>query len=184
MKTQKHLTLWVTAMLIAITSLSYAQGKSNDNAKGKEKKEMHVNAQKEKAIEKARAHKEKMQDKKVQIKENQNASVNAIKDNEGKGHAYGKNKGNLSGRDFGQQRAAEAKSKVKIKKEEVSLENKRLDDLKKKLEQYKSANTKISPEKATQISKAEAAINKAEEKLSSFKDLVILKEKQLDELLK
>jgi colicin import membrane protein len=33
------------------------------------------------------------------------------KDNQGKGHAYGKDKDTLSGREFGQQRAAEARSK-------------------------------------------------------------------------
>ena len=49
-----------------------------------------------------------------------------IKEDKSKGNAYGKNKGNLSGKEFGQQRAAEARNKIKDSKRRLNEDEERV----------------------------------------------------------
>ncbi|BDS12410.1 hypothetical protein [Aureispira anguillae] len=73
-----------------------------------------VHKGKDAALDKIKKGKEK------EHKENGNHSEKKDKVAEkGKGHAYGKNKGDLSGKEFGQARAAEAKLKNETKKKEA-----------------------------------------------------------------
>ncbi len=98
---KKIVILVFIACFIDGTSL-YAQhgqgnGKGNGQGKNKEHKEQ---VDKVKDIDK-----DKGKDK---VNESKPESENG---NQGKGHAYGKNKDTLQGREFGQHRAAEARSK-------------------------------------------------------------------------
>ncbi len=98
------------------------------------------------------------------------------KENQGKGHAYGKNKDSLQGRDFGQNRAAEAKSKheaITNSESRIDQTSKTNDDTRSKIKQAKE---KLElKKKQKQITDAEYTKKK--------KDLDDL-EKQLNDLEK
>ena len=64
-------------------------------------------------------------------------------DKQNNGNAYGKNKGDMSGKEFGQNRAAEAKSKEKVKDE--AEEN--LSEAEEKVKEGKE-KVKVAKEKA------------------------------------
>ena len=89
------------------------------------------------------------------------------------GNQYGKNKGDLKGKEFGQARAAEAKSKLQEKekslenKEElISQSNKRLAAAKERLEKAKAEGT-LTEE---QIKEKEAIIDKVEGRTKRLKE--------------
>ncbi|MBV6441417.1 MAG: hypothetical protein DYG98_03130 [Haliscomenobacteraceae bacterium CHB4] len=100
-----------------------------------------------------------------------------------KGHAYGKDKGDLSGREFGQQRAAEARSKHQAKKAEAmtSVEKgdatvisarDRIRNAREKLEKDKKAkriNEKQYVERKKKIDDAEQQTNELESKVKKAK---------------
>lgn len=141
---------------VLIASITFAQPPHAKGGKGKDK---------EKHEHKDKDHKHDKEDKK-----DKSDKHNHKKDHPGKGNAYGKNKGDLSGREFGQQRAADAKSKVKKSckhgdEKVVELENR-----------IEKAKDKVEKEKEDGIITAEIAIEKgekikkAEQKLKELKD--------------
>lgn len=101
--------------------------------------------------------------------------------NKGKGNAYGKDKGDLSGREFGQQRAAEARQNREIKQNElqntirdskgrVAEAKERVKLAREKLEKDKKArkiNDKEYKERIERIEKAEAQIQELEMKIKA-----------------
>lgn len=113
-----------------------------------------------------------------QDKDKGNQGQNKDKENQGKGHAYGKDKDSLQGREFGQNRANEAKSKndkeaVTNTQTNIDQVSKTNDDTKAKI---KEAKDKLEQKKKDKkISEAEYAKKKKE-----LEDM----EKQVDDLQK
>lgn len=103
----------------------------------------------------------------------------------GEGNAYGKNKGDQSGREFGQQRAAEARSrnderkallekKVVEAKEKVTESRDRIDSSRVRVEAQKNAgelSEEEAVEKQERIDKAEEVLQSLEEKLQKADEL-------------
>ncbi|MBB6611507.1 hypothetical protein H7F15_10705 [Pontibacter sp. Tf4] len=108
------------------------------------------------------------------------------KDNNGKGNAYGRNKGELSGREFGQARAVAAKQTNTEKRQElnkvVTTGDEKVTDAKSRLgraieelERQRKAGTITDSEykeKQVTISRTEKAIQILEEKVNAAKVLV------------
>jgi colicin import membrane protein len=92
----------------------------------------------------------------------------------GNGKAYGKNKGDLSGRDFGKIRSTEAKSKLKAKLDEMDTEI--------------AASEKTAEENRKKVADAEAKVekDKTEKKITEkvYKEKTVILEDAKKKLLK
>mgnify|MGYP000595294744 CR=1 FL=1 len=153
-------------LVVALAGFSYGQ---NGKGKGQEKK-----AGKTEKVQGAKAGKAEKGNKgakgKKADKDTLKGQSDSLKTKDGKenrGNAYGRNKDSLSGKEFGQQRAADAKAAAAEKKESVeekiSENQKKLKEARKKLDEA---------EQRGDITK-----EKAEEKRKKLDDL----EKQLEE---
>lgn len=174
---------------------AFAQGNSNNNkeAAGQGKQENandkanreHNRPQRLRDMVKEQKEKAKAESEKSKAKNNgQNKPEKADKENNGK--AYGKNKGELSGREFGQARAESAKLNRQQKHqvlqetvangdEKVTEARGRLSRALEELERRRKAgtitDTEYNEKKAT-ATRAEKAIQTLEEKLNAAKVLV------------
>jgi colicin import membrane protein len=124
---------FIAILLLVATTLCYTEvaaqkkenPKKNENAKGGkgQKEDKDKSGKKDEtdttaisAEKKVKAEKEKTEKEKAD-KQKESESGGG-----GNGNAYGKNKGNLSGRDFGKVRSTEAKNKLKAKLDEMDTE--------------------------------------------------------------
>ena len=145
--------------------------------KEEEKAAEAVNKEEEKAREAMKQEKEKVRDA-ADAKEGKEAG-------KGRGNAYGRNKGGLEGRDFGQARAEEARMKNQEKKSEL---DRRVEDGEQKTVQARErirvaredlekekASKKISDQayqqKKEKIDNAEKAVTDLEEKIKKSKSV-------------
>ena len=166
MKTKKVLQAFILSGIILISGQVFAQGKGKD--KKEEKLEMKMEKEKNK-------HENKVKEK----KEEHNRNLNEVKENNG--NAYGKNKGDLSGREFGQQRAAEARAKIKKGMDDIEENEERLRGLRDKVDEIKKEET--DREKLERILKAEEQIKKAEDEAKKAKEILIKKDRELKDIL-
>ena len=128
MKIQKILSLCLAiALTLAFTQIAQAQSTTKNGKPAKEKQEIKLEKAQEDGKEKADTHRKPLKptkEEQAQAEKNKEKAkakgqkANAQKDNKGK--AYGKDKGGKSGREFGQHRADEARSKEKPAKREKS----------------------------------------------------------------
>jgi len=174
---------------------AYAQGNSNNNkeatGQGKPEKDKdkadreHNRPQRLRDMVKEQKEKAKAESEKNKAKNNgQNKPEKADKENNGK--AYGKNKGELSGREFGQARAASAKlnsqQKHQVLQETVTNGDEKVTDARgrlsralEELERRRKAGTitdaEYNDKKAT-ATRTEKAIQTLEERINAAKILV------------
>ncbi len=106
---------------LVISAGTFAQGRSEAPKAEKELKQPHQVEVKDKGQKPQMEVKQKPE----QAKEKPNGKPNDAKPktNNGNGNAYGKDKGDMSGREFGQSRAAAAKTKAKEVKTETEAVN-------------------------------------------------------------
>jgi len=145
--------------------------------KEEEKAAEAINKEEEKAREAMKQEKEKVRDA-ADVKEGKDTG-------KGRGNAYGRNKGGLEGRDFGQVRAEEARMKNQEKKSEL---DKRVEDGEQKtvqarerirvaredLEKEKTSkkiNDETYQQKKEKIDNAEKAVTDLEEKIKKGKNV-------------
>jgi colicin import membrane protein len=116
-----------------------------------------------------------------------------VKEHKGKGHAYGKNKGELKGRDFGMLRSEEARSKMKGKldhaESEVDLQIQRIEKMNQRIEEAKSRNeenfkggkiTRVQYEaNEERINEAGAIVSETEQKAKKEKQNISSAKKDL-----
>ena len=133
---KNHIKIIVFSILLAAIFSGATLLAQNSEKSGSSKKAQQEKAKKEKdrdKAEKKRATKETEESTERQsekIKSEAAKSESAIKEKSkkqkeehpGEGAAYGKNKGELSGREFGQWRSEEARAKVRTKVEEVEVQ--------------------------------------------------------------
>jgi len=182
MKTILSLTL-ICVLIALVGTNAFAQpGKDKpEKTKATEKKEM------QKAEQKAKPEAGKKLDESKAAKDEKvkKDSLKTDKDNEGQGHAYGKNKGGLEGKEFGQSRAEQAKLEQKQKEQELgtSVEEgdakvmearEKIAAAKEQAEKEKMAK-KISEaayqEKMEKINNAEKAVDDLEMKVKKAKEM-------------
>lgn len=104
------------------------------------------------------------------------------KGNNGRGNAYGKNKGGLTGREFGKQRAEDARKKINDQLFEIQIEEKKLRSLRERLESSRSQKD-ISRERLQKIQEAERSINEAEARAKRAKEILTDKAEKIKEIL-
>lgn len=112
-----------------------------------------------------------------------------VKENNGQGNAYGKNKGNLTGREFGQERARQAKLNKETKQEELSnvvdvnsektktareKVNEKLEELE-KMKEKGEVSEKEYGAKVEKIEEVKKQIFDLEEKMKKAKQIVLEK---------
>ena len=154
----KKIIMFILATGLVVSGPAYTQqGSGNGKGKGNNKTE-------------------KNQNNKDKNQGNDKDKPGKDKDNPGKGHAYGKDKDSLSGREFGQNRAAEARSKkeaVEQTEANISEVTQANTDTKEKIKQ---AREKLEAKKKNkQINQAD--YNKKKQALDDL-------EKEVDELEK
>jgi colicin import membrane protein len=198
-------SILTTALLLCFSSNTFAQqgkGQDKDKSEKKEKQEKQEHAKQDQSKpdkapkdadqDKGKAPGDKGQakdDKTDAMKKEQPEDAREGKDKkekeekDNKGNAYGKDKGDLSGREFGQQRAAEARSKHQTKKADtktaiehgdatVSNARERIKKAKENLEKDKKAkkiNEKQYAERKKKIEDAEQQTNELENKVKTGK---------------
>lgn len=171
---------------------SFAQSRGQERREeAKEKKEW-AEDQKEKAEEKAEDKRNRAQNKieKTQDKmdrDSREMPEQVIKENEG--NAYGRNKGNMSGREFGQYRAEMARNKsevtlIKLNETENYLINQRerLNNLRRSLEEERSirnADQTVIEERRIRITRAEEKLSQLNQLLNQSKENLIRTERSL-----
>lgn len=197
----KRFYTWaIVAGLCFASSLPAAHAQGNGNGKGNEKKE----AATEKEDTQDKGNRERNQHNPFKAKDNvkQKAEANRGKsndngkankqekednnENKGKGNAYGKNKGELSGREFGQARAAAAKQNGQDKRAELTQVvtegdtkvteargrlSRAIEELERKRKAGSITDTEYNEKKVT-ISRTEKAIQVLEERINAAKVLV------------
>lgn len=101
-----------------------------------------------------------------------------------KGNAYGKEKGDIPGRDFGQMRADEAKALAEEKRSQVAEKQQELEkELELRKEKLKEARQKVEQQKKEgklskeEIAQKEAALDRVAERLAELETLVKSKNK-------
>lgn len=170
---KKLIIALIVSMMVFCTQL-YSQngngtGLGNGNGKGKG----HNKPDKE---QKDKDQKDNGKDK-IKDKEKKDKNKEDEKTNNGKGHAYGKDKDSLTGKEFGQKRAADAKSKKEaITNAEANIDKttKTNDDTKAKIKQ---AREKLdAKKKAKKINDKE--YNKKKKELDDLENQVLELEKQ------
>ncbi len=108
----------------------------------------------------------------------------------GKGNAYGKNKGDLSGREFGQQRASEARTagqsrreeaekKIIVQEKQIKENEEKIIVAKEKLQKLE-VNKQITP---VELKNKRDAIAEAETKVKQVKLIVENEKKELEKLI-
>lgn len=161
------ITLILVVIMISFSNESLAQ-KKEPKEKGKEAKALAPGKEKEKKAKADSVAGEVEEVKADKVKNDQQ------KDTVTRGNAYGKNKGELKGRDFGKVRSAEARAKLKTKIEEMDKEiavkeksaeenRKKVADAEAKLEQQKKAkkiNDKTYREKMAQVAEAKKRVTR------------------------
>lgn len=189
------ISLLLVAVVLARPTISFAQGKGQEKEKGP-KKEMGDQGkakpgampQEEKGHE-GHDHGKSNQgnsgkDKKAEKEDQEDKDAKPEKADDGnQGNAYGKNKGEMSGREFGQNRAAEARSKNEAKKAEVKKSvdegdqkvaesRQRIKKAREKLEKDKKAkrvNQKQYEDRKKKIEEAERQTDELESKIKMVK---------------
>lgn len=101
------------------------------------------------------------------------------KESPGKAHAYGRHKGDMSGKEFGQMRSDEAKSRMREKitaaEAELNEEEKRVNENRKKVEEARERNENARKEKRIdekQYEERKARIEEADKKVKAAEDKV------------
>ncbi|MFD2892473.1 hypothetical protein ACFS5J_10660 [Flavobacterium chuncheonense] len=172
MKSNKFLSVLLLFGVLVFSNGVFAQkgksaGKQIDNVEKEIKKiDKDVNDHHDKADK-------KHDDFKHEMKKN---------DNEGKGNAYGKDKGNLSGKEFGQRRAEESREKLKGKMKELDDNELRLRDLRKQLDKERKRGD-LDNEGLERILRAERKIDEAEYKVRRAKSLLRDTDDELKKIL-
>jgi hypothetical protein len=103
-------------------------------------------------------------------------------DNEGKGNAYGKDKGHLSGREFGQRRAEESREKLKGRMKGLDDNELRLKDLRKRLDKQRKSRD-WDNDGLERILRAERKIDEAEYRVRRAKRLLVDTDDELKRIL-
>lgn len=105
--------IYAAAVALIFSGTLIAQGKPEKQAQEKAK------MAKEKSIEQKNQTKDKAE---KEVQKGKDNIKEKVKENQGKGNAYGTDKNGLSGKEFGQQRAEEARMKSR-KELEISVED-------------------------------------------------------------
>ncbi|NDK56837.1 hypothetical protein [Pontibacter fetidus] len=186
---------FVLGLSVLATSVVYAQGKGHAK-----KEEQETTEQQKGKSEEARERRHKPSSIKdvVESKREEAKAKGAQKDHknaatehrkpekENNGNAYGKNKGELSGREFGQARAAQAQLTAEERKENLGKAvedgDKKVKESKEKIARAKEALEKDKKdkkltdagynEKKARIERAEKAVQVLEEKVNAAKTIV------------
>ncbi len=164
------ITTFLIATFTLLTITAYAQGNPQQKgkpeaAKGQEKKESAAEATKRPPHEKVGK---------------PSTPPGKDKEHPGQGNAFGKDKGDMSGREFGQQRAAEARNKKEESAENIRIAIDKLTDARIKLEEKmkrKEISQKDYEEKMKQI-------EEATEEVATLKEEYIKAEKKIDVKIK
>lgn len=116
---------------------------------------------------------------KIKVENENKPEPKEEKENNGKGNAYGKNKGDLSGREFGQQRAGEARSKSEKVENAQLRNNETKESLNSAKEKLETANKTLEEKlKRKEISKEEYDLKK--QKINSVaRELNELEQRQI-----
>lgn len=179
----------VTVIIVALLT-SGGEALAQQQA-GRDKAKKEVNQAKQKGKEKVKEADEVLQKEQEEATEAVEKEAEKTREAEekeagkGKGNAYGRNKGGLEGRDFGQARAEEARMKNQEKKSEL---DKKVEDGEQKSaqarERIRVAREKLEKQKASgkvkddeyqqkkgKIDAAEKAVNDLEEKIKKGKGI-------------
>jgi colicin import membrane protein len=172
---------FIAILLLVATTVGYTEvvaqkkenPKKNESAKGgkgqKENKDQSKGKKDDADTTAISAEKKVKEEKEKADKEKQSESTGG-----GNGKAYGKNKGDLSGRDFGKIRSTEAKSKLKTKLDEMDTEI--------------AASEKTAEENRKKVADAEAKVekDKTEKKITEkvYKEKTVILEEAKKKLLK
>lgn len=186
MKTFKLMTSMLAIALFIGSHSVNAQGKGQE-AKDKNKdktekiqektKEAHDKAhdKAEEAVQKGHEKANKTLDKAHEKVERTQEKIKKERAKENQGNAYGKNKGDLSGREFGQHRAAEARRKLEafeqdIKQKEILIIDgrRKVAEARDRLQRAKEGNS-IS---ISEVRNREQKINDADEKLTALERVI------------
>lgn len=167
-------------------------GKGHDNIKGKGHSKNHDAESIKEEVEHIKEHgKDKADEMKEHGKEDHSDNEEDHEEyagdheNKGKGHGYGKDKGDLSGKDFGQHRAEEAKlnkenkvkeldSNISNGEDKVAAAREKINASKQKLEENKKTGKISDAEYAEELQKiirAEEGVKKLEYSLQKGKEL-------------
>ena len=170
------------------------QGKYKNKKEKLSKKDVEIQKDEnsKKSFKKPKEKKEKVGHEKMTIGEKDKVphrgdKVKVTKTSKGKSHAYGKNKGELKGKEFGQTRASEARQKHKVKKaktkEKIVEGEKRAKDSGSRIQHAKvklDADKKAGKVTAQEYKNKKQKINKAEQKLKELNESVIKAKKKID----
>ena len=173
----------ITALLLFVAgahSGTFAQnkgGNGNKGNKGKSEKVQNKGNASADSVKQARTSEADTLGKKG------NARARAGKQNQGQGNAYGKNKGEMSGREFGQARAAAAKKlqeEISALDEKVTEGEEMAEEARTRIRQAEE-NLENAEGDSTVINRREERVEKAKEQLS---ELEVMLEKQKEKLAK
>jgi chromosome segregation ATPase len=177
----------IGAFLFFTPQQSYAQAQGQENREAVKEKQEKAQEKREDAKEK----RDKAQDKREEAKDKRERQDRVSKDNQG--HAYGRDKGDMTGREFGQHRAEMARNKAKHTRDRlreteelITLHRERLSTLKRSLDeegQRPNANRQDIEERETRIRRAELRLSQLEESLAESRERLRRAESSLEALV-
>jgi colicin import membrane protein len=141
--------------------------------------------------EEAKEKRDKAQDKREEAKDSREKQDKLSKDNQG--HAYGKDKGNMSGREFGQHRAEMARNKANYARTRLQetenvliFQKERLRTLERTVEEdarKPNADRNLIEERKMRIRQAEERLSKLEVALNESKERLRRAERSLEAVI-
>jgi colicin import membrane protein len=191
MKTKKAISLLMVFFVCTSLSMAQGQGKGQGNqSKNKQDQKTETVTNKQQAQTDRGTQKEPQTQTQDQTtsreknpRENQTVGTTSqeqTKEFKGKGHAYGRNKGDLSGREFGMLRSEEAKNKAKGKFDDADFrlnkQKERVSSMRQNVENAKASNEEKY--KAGKITKKQYELNK--EKIQEAENIVNSSEERVN----